>query len=287
MINDKILEPADSATDTILFQSLPDGPRATWLEGCLESVRALAASRGWTYTLLGDELFDPLPLEFAEKVRGRGPILSDLGRLLAARSYLERYQRVIWLDADVLIFAPERFEVPHGTFGFGRELWVQPHSKQSAKERGEHRERGGRGGRGKRVKWRAHRSVCNALCYFERDNPFLDFYIYTCQSVIARADAQYIAPQMIGPKLLSALHSIADLPLTECIGSASPDLIVDLIAGEGPALERYREERGLTLREAGLNLCQSLIGAPTYRGSSLTTDDLEAVSALLLKRGSL
>ena len=207
-----------------------------------------------------------------DKVRGRGPILSDLGRLLATRHYLERYERVLWLDADVLIFAPERFTLPHGSFGFGRELWIQPHKRS----------------------WRAHRSVCNALCYFERDNPFLDFYIYTCTSVIERADPNYIAPQMIGPKLLTALHSIAHLPLTDCIGSASPDLIVDLIAGGGPALARYRAERERDERErdapfseAGLNLCQSLIGAQTYRDAPLTSDHLLAVAQLLSRRHSL
>lgn len=245
-------------SNTLVFQSFRRGPHPLWLTLCLQSVERLAAHRGWDYAFIGDELFDPLPTWFADKMSGRGPILSDLGRLLAARDYLNTYQRVIWLDADVLIFSPERFTLPTGSFGFGRERWVQPKSK----------------GRG----WRVHRSVCNALCYFERGNPFLDFYIYTCQTMIRQADPNFIAPQMIGPKLLTALHNLSRLPVTECIGSASPDLLIDVTRGEGAALDYYLNsgiskstERDAHIEiEAGLNLCHSLINAETYRGTRLS-----------------
>ena len=236
---------------TLLFQSFHAGPRPAWLKLCLESAEQLAAQRGWAYEFVGDELFDLLPPWFANKVRGRGPILSDLARLLASRDRLREYDRVIWLDADVLIFAPQHFTLPQGSFGFGRERWVQPKDKGS--------------------RWRVHRNVCNALCYFERDNPFLEFYIYTCQSTIRRADSDYIAPQMIGPKLLTALHNLSNFPLTECVGSASPDLLIDIMMNGGSALDRYlnRPEQTVTEGhqncdiEAGLNLCHSLIGHST------------------------
>ena len=261
--------------DTLVFQSFHRGPYPHWLTLCLQSVEHLADQRGWDYEFIGDELFDLLPLWFAEKVSGRGPILSDLGRLLAARERLKRYRRVIWLDADVLIFAPERFTLPEGSFGFGRERWVQPRAK----------------GRG----WKIHRSVCNALCYFERDNPFLDFYIYTCQSTIKRANPEYIAPQMIGPKLLTALHNLSGFPLTECVGSASPDLLIDIMMGEGKALDYYLQRSNSTSSdsdislniEAGLNLCHSLVDAETYRGMCLSETALDQAAERLLSEKSL
>lgn len=255
----------------LLFQSTRPGPRPSWLTLCLESAQALAQQRGWDYQLSGDELFEPLPTWFIKKVGERTPILSDLGRLLAAREHLKQYERVVWLDADVLIFAPEQFTLPRGPFGFGRERWVQPK------------------GRG----WKIHRSVCNALCTFTRGDPFLDFYIYTCQSVIRRADPDYIAPQMIGPKLLTALHHIADLPFTECIGSASPDLLIDITTGEGEALRAYTRDFEQTQQadgvnfEAGLNLCHSLVGVETYRGEVLSERALFDASQILTRQGGL
>ena len=256
-------------SETLLIQSYPEGHRPEWIRSCLESAQSLAQKRGWAYHCMGDELFEPLPPSFVKQVSGRGPILSDLGRLLALRSELHRYPKVLWLDADVLIFNPDRFELPLGTFGFGRERWVQPKKKAT----------------GKTLRWSVHHSLCNALCYFERGNPFLDFYIYSSRSIIERADPNYIAPQMIGPKLLSALHSIANLPFTQCLGSASPDLLIDVVHGGGPALDRYRLEVDQNSPDAGLNLCQSLLGSMTYRGERLTAEHLLEAILLLKDRG--
>ena len=191
------------------------------------------------------------------------------------REALSSYQRLLWLDADTLIFNVQAFQLPKGLFGFGRERWVQP-KEQASKE--------------KPRKWKVYRSVCNALCYFERGAPFLDYYIYACQTIIDRADPAFIAPQMIGPKLLTALNNLTPLPLTHCVGSASPHLIVDLSEGEGEALRRYRDDLELDQRcerEAGLNLCHSLIGVKTYHGVSMTERHLLNAIDELLKRGEV
>lgn len=249
-------------SDTLILQSFKAGPHPQWIERCLKSVRELAQTRDWDYRFIGDELFERLPLSFVKKVGLRGPILSDLGRLIAAQDALSNYQRVIWLDADTLIFNHEAFELPKGQFGFGRERWVQPKPKVT---------------KDGRQTWKVYRSVCNALCYFETGAPFLDYYIYACETIIAQADPKYIAPQMIGPKLLTALNNITPLPLTHCIGSASPHLIIDLSLGEGEALNRYRQDLSLDMncdQEAGLNLCHSLIGVDTYRRSPMTDQHL-------------
>lgn len=232
---------------TLVIQSYKDGIKPLWIEHCLESVRQLCMLRKWDYRLIGDELFEPLPKEFVLKVGQRGPILSDLGRLITCKEALKHYQEVIWLDADIFIFNHAAFRLPQGQFGFGKERWVQHKLK------------------GHKLSWKIYRSVCNALCYFQRDNPFLDFYIYTCESIIKRVDPAHIAPQIIGPKLLSALHSIAFCPLSSSIGSASPDLMIDLRYGEGEALELHRADVNPNEPESGLNLCHSLIGSETYR----------------------
>ena len=112
--------------DTLLIQSFKNGPKPKWIELCLQSARSLAEQQGWDYQYIDDELFDPLPTSFVSKVAHRGPILSDLGRLIACKKALETYEKVLWLDADTLIFNPQAFRLPNGSFGFGRERWVQP-----------------------------------------------------------------------------------------------------------------------------------------------------------------
>ena len=261
-------------SDTLVIQSFKEGPSPLWIERCLESVRALCASRSWDYRFIGDELFEPLPSHFVSKVSSRGPILSDLGRLIAIKDSLKSYQRVVWFDADTLIFNRDAFELPDGLFGFGRERWVQPKETPSRQKSP------------KALKWKVYRSICNALCFFERGAPFLDYYIYACEAIVERADPKYIAPQMIGPKLLSALNNITPLPHTQCVGSASPHLIIDLSEGEGEALNIYRRDLVNDVschREAGLNLCHSLIGATTYRQVPMTEQHLlSAIDQLLL-----
>ena len=257
-------------TDTLVIQSFKDGPQPLWIERCLHSVQTLAQQRSWDYRFIGDELFEPLPKAFKSKVGQRGPILSDLGRLIACKEALKDYEKVLWLDADTLIFNPQAFQVPQGRFGFGRERWIQPQQD-------------------KNLKWKIYRSICNALCYFERDNPFLDFYMYSCESIINRVDPEYIAPQMIGPKLLSALHNISPCPFTTTVGSASPHLIVDLSYGHGKALELYRSDLARTdqetKEEAGLNLCHSLLDTPSYHGELMTRKHLLRAIDHLLKQG--
>ena len=179
---------------------------------------------------------------------------------------------MIWLDADTLIFNPHAFTLPQGQFGFGQERWVQPVAAKSNHHT-------------QRRKWKIYRSACNALCYFEKDNPFLDFYIYTCQSIIRRVDPNHIAPQMIGPKLLTALHTIAQFPLTTSIGSASPHLIVDLSMGEGEAINKHRQDVLNGQPEAGLNLCHSLIDSPTYRDVLMSENHLLTAVDELKVRG--
>ena len=263
--------------DTLLIQSFKNGPQPAWIELCLKSAQDLADLQGWDYRFIGDELFEPLPHQFIAKVGHRGPILSDLGRLIACKKALEEYEKVLWLDADTLIFNPQAFRLPKGSFGFGRERWIQPKSKLKPNAHTKL----------KKKDWKIYRSICNALCYFERQNPFLDFYMYTCESIIDRVDPEHIAPQIIGPKLLSALHNIIACPFTTAIGSASPHLIMDVSRGYGQALELHRNDLSVEEPEAGLNLCHSLLNTECYQGELMTSEHLLRAIQNLTSQGQV
>ena len=288
---------AGAQPSTLVLQScaFADRPeqRPAWLKACQESVARWAERSGYSYRLEGDALFARNPAWLNAKLAGRGPIKSDVARLRWAREALKRYERVVWLDADVLIFSPERFKpcallrarregaeqakkgapgelTTSGGFLFGLERWVQPHKK------------------GLRYGWQVYQNLCNALCVFERGNPFLEFYLYSAESIISRIDAEYIAPQVIGPKLLTAQNNLTQLPCTTLLGSASVDLLIDLSEGEGPALTemvRRLDQDPPEERCVALNLCGSLVGRTSHSGERLDEARLESAIHYLLARG--
>ncbi len=224
-----------------------------------ETVRLWADTKGFAYRYIDDALFDPLPSWVLPKVGRRRQMAADIARLIWIGTLLdEGAERVIWLDADVYIFAPERFlsAVDPG-FAFGREYWIAP----------------GFGG-GLKV----HKNVHNALLDFStKGRSTLDFYRDTALRMLKDA-TDTVPAQFIGPKLLTALHNVVQFPLTDAVGMASPCVISDLAAGGGPAWTRLLTSHGTEL--AALNLCSSMWGN-TVDGIDLTTDLVSAAVAEL------
>ena len=90
---------------TLILQSFTPPPWPAWRRRCIRSVERWAAGKGCTHRFIGDELFDPIPPAAREGCKGARLPLADIGRLM----WLERllavgWRRVIWLDADILIF---------------------------------------------------------------------------------------------------------------------------------------------------------------------------------------
>lgn len=220
--------------DTLVIQSHRNPLPYSWITRCLESVRNWAESNHYHYQFMNDELFDLLPKAFVEKWLQQPVILSDLARLLCLREALqEDYQRVIWLDADFLIFNPSLFIVPSELYAVGREVWVQ-HDKHG--------------------KLKVYKKVHNAFLMFCQGNHFLDFYIETATRLLSKNTGR-VPSQFIGPKLLTALHNVASLPVMEPAGMLSPLVIKDIIQGNGIALDRFTEASPQPI--AGANLCIS------------------------------
>jgi len=241
---------------TLVIQSHRDPLPQAWLRRCLDTVEDWARLNRYEYRYLGDELFAPLDRELLEKTRARRVIASDLARLISLQQGLaEGFERVIWCDADFLIFDPARFVLPDSEFALGREVWVQ-HDK--------------------RQRLRAYVKVHNALLMFRRDNHFLDFYRDTAERLL-RLNQGGMPPQFIGPKLLSALHNIGSFPVMETAAMLSPLVMRDLIAGQGQALDLFREKSPATV--AGANLCNSLTQL-----EGMTETDMNALIDRLLAK---
>jgi hypothetical protein len=220
---------------TLVIQSHRSPLPYPWLEDCLASVQSWAAGRRYDYRFLNDALFDSLPEDLRRKTEDQRVIATDLARLRALGEGLdEGFATVIWCDADLLIFDPERLTPNDDSYALGREVWVQ-------------RE-------GERL--RAYVKVHNAFMSFRSGNPFLDFYQDAAERLV-RAHSGPMAPQFVGPKLLTALHNIVRCPVTETAAMVSPLVAQDLLAGGGAALALFCKRSPEP--PAAFNLCASLV----------------------------
>ncbi len=242
---------------TVVIQSHRRPLPQSWLEPCLESVRAWAAARGFDYRFVGDELFASIDPAIRAKTRDQVVIATDLARLHRLEQALaDGYACAIWCDADFLIFAPAEFVPPATPYALGREVWVQADA----------------GGRLK-----AYRKVHNAFLMFRRGNAFLDFYADSAKRLIALNRGR-MPPQFIGPKLLTALHNLVQCPVMERAGMLSPRVLADIFAGGGPALELMLERSEEA--PAGANLSASLAVA-----SGLDDGRMRAIIDRLIDHG--
>jgi len=242
---------------TLVLQSHRDPLPQPWLQACLDSVAGWARQNGFDYRFIGDELFDPLDPDLRPRLASRPVIASDLARLLWLRRDLEDgFDRVVWCDADFLVFDAPALVLPGDEFALGRETWVQ---------------------RDSRDRWRVHRKVHNAFLMFCRGNTFLEFYIDTAARLL-RLNEGGMPPQFIGPKLLTALHNIAHFPVLEQAGMLSPPVLRDLLDGGGEALDLLCAHSPLA--PAGVNLCASLV-----EGEGIDADRMARVIDALLRRG--
>jgi len=223
---------------TAVYQSYRTRNVADWISTCLASVENWAGERGFDYRFYDDGIFERVPLWFLEKAGKHLQIATDLGRLILARELLnEGYERVVWLDADILVFDPKGFSIPTTTeFAFGREIWVQPKTKGGIK---------------------VYRNVHNAVSVYCQNNSFLDFYILSSLRILERAEGRLV-PQIIGTKFLTAQHNMIGFPLLDEVGMASPRVVQDLAAGSGPALDLLQKNLNAPMR--AINLCSSFAG---------------------------
>lgn len=247
---------------TIVLQSHAEDVPA-WQRTCLESVRAWASTRGYERRVEGDELFARVPRALGAKLADRPMVRADLARLAWIAEVNAEGARAIWLDADVLVFAPDAFTLPDEDALFGAEVWVQ------------------REARG----FRAYRRVHNALLAFAPQSPLLPFLRWGSERLLQRYRGTP-PPHVVGPRLLSALHNLFDFPQHDRVGSLGPHVLRDLIDGAsddaaaGDALALFRRKAPAPLVAA--NLCASL-QPDGYEGERLSDEEMRAACQALLR----
>jgi len=227
-----------------------------WLERCLDSVATWARAQGLERRFVDDELFDLVPADLMAKCAERRVVATDLARLAWLDRALEQgYEPVVWIEADVLVFDPDGLQVGDTSCAVGRETWVEGTARAP----------------------RVRRHVQNAWLMFRRSNPLLAFYRYTAERMV-RVHEGPMVPQLIGPKLLTALHNLAGFPVREAVDMLSPAVLGDVARGGGPfrdALVSHRE-----VRLAAVNL-----GGSGAASREVTNEQVErAIDRLLTDR---
>lgn len=246
---------------TIVLQSHRQPLPYPWLARCINSVKSWSKLNKFDYRFIGDELFDYVPTELLKKTETQRVIATDLARLKALQLFLAQgYKSVIWCDADFLIFSPNNFSLPNENYAVGREVWVQTDDKNAQK-------------------LTAYTKVHNAFLLFRQGNSFLEFYIDTAEKLL-RLNQGPMPPQFIGPKLLTAIHNVAQCPVQETAGMLSPPVIQDIANKDGPALRLFLQRSPQAITAA--NLCNSL-----YVQDKASAKQMDQCITTLLHKSSL
>lgn len=226
----------------------------------MEIVPLWAERHGFEYRFFDDGFFDRVPAWFKRRVNHLVLPMSDLARLLVGQDLLnEGFERVIWVDADVLIFDIDQFRIDiPGTCAFCKEWWLGPNAEN---------------------KMQLYSRVNNAVSMFTRESSVLDFYIESAQAFVRHKRSQ-IGHADIGTQFLSRLHALAHFPLLTDVGMISPWLLNDIAEGPGELTQRYMQHTNTPIFAA--NLCGSMV-----RGGITEQMVERVVGQLLASRGGI
>src|SRR5207253_10631885 len=109
-----------------VLQSFRTHDVPAWMTRCLASVKTWTDRCRYDYQFVGDGIFDLCGADYLARVGDNMRSITNLARLELARKVLgEGYDRAIWLDADLFVFAPERLaiDVTSG-YAFCKEAWI-------------------------------------------------------------------------------------------------------------------------------------------------------------------
>ena len=223
---------------TKVIQSYREHDVPHWILECLASVRHWAAYHEFDYEFVGDTLLDRVPGWYRQKAGTKIPVVTDLARLLWTEDCLahSEAETVVWLDADTFIFAPDNLSLHlSDSCVLGQEYWLQLDKKGNP---------------------RLYNNVHNAFCAFQANSPVLPFLIYTIERLMRDVSADFIAPQFVGPKLLTSLHNTVRFAVDPRFGAVSPMLADALVRADADMLKCLGERSAPVM---AANLSHSLV----------------------------
>lgn len=221
--------------NTVVIQSFREYDVPSWLSTCMGSAKAWAEQQGYTYLWKNDDFFN-YATEREKRICGDQIFaLTDICRLRWIADLFETYEKVIWLDADILIFSPEALNLDDlNGAGFAREVFIKPRLDAH----------------GRFLIEAGHN---NAFMFFERNDPSLQHYLEAAEGCLASWEDKELPRTIIGPILVNQLISAGDLSTIEGVGLFTPHIMREIALGGSRMSSEY-----LTHYSSGLcaaNLC--------------------------------
>jgi hypothetical protein len=251
-----------TAWRTVVVQSFRTHDVPEWIDRCVASVQEWAVSEHLEYKMMGDELLNLVPDWYRAKAGRYVTVVTDLARLVLVRRFLdEGFDRVIWIDADVIVFDPSALKINlDSSYAYCREIWVK---------------------RNTRAGLLSTRKINNSACLFLNDGAalaHLDEYVDTCKSIIARL-TEVRDHTEVGTKFLTSLNRERPLPIIPGFGLFSPTILRAVLDCDRGVLSEFVQLQGDTIGAA--NLCNFLRG----REAGVTDEMLSAVLDKLVEGG--
>jgi len=244
---------------TLVIQSYRSHDVPEWIARCLKSVRAWADANSYDYRLSGDESFSLCGADYLAAAGQNVRSITNLLRLLLVRQAHESgYDRAIWIDADILVFAPDALKIDlTERYAFAREAWINPLGGQA---------------------WKAQAGVNNSVFACMSGEPDLDWFILTLRHIAAHRKIK--TNYQLGGDLIKGLRSSLGFESLEGFGMFSPAVVDALSRKRDPVLRAQARFHGAPVYAA--NLC----AGPQYHPIA-AAGVLAAVDALERTRGEI
>lgn len=239
----------------IVIQSAPE-VHGAWIDQCMLTVEKWSALHDCTYRQIRDaDFLGSVPGWVRSKCTAWINPVTDLARLLVAEQLLRDFHQVVWIDADVLIWAPSKLRPPLGADAtFASERWMERWPDGSLRFRD---------------------NVANYFCAFRRGGTFLTRHI---DDALEAIDTSPRPPKLgvAGTNLLTEGYHRGQFDLVLNVANISPVLAEAIARSSTSDLEAY--EAGLTEPIAAANLClshfeRSFQGKPAQPGLTRTLID--------------
>lgn len=219
---------------TVLIQAY-SGAIPEWMSSCMKSVRIWANLKQFEYQFFGDDFLTLVPRWYRKKANGQICVESDLARLLLAKRLLcAGADRVIWIDTDVVVWEPQRFEISEEVpFGFIKEVWLWTEADN-------------------RILCR--KQVTNSVCVFCRNSmDWLAGYIEDCEAIVSAVWSRDLVET--ATRYLTLRHRAERLPLIDNVGVFGATVMNAITARDNEPLRELMRKHGQPLYAA--NLCNT------------------------------
>lgn len=230
-----------SGKKVAVLQSFRTVDVPSWITRCMDSVRQWALSQGWDYLVLDDRFLDLPPGWVRERCGRNLYAVTDVARLIWAQDVLsDYYERVIWVDADVLVLDSgglARHVAAVQEHGFARELFLRVTGNRTEPQWG----------------------LNNALMVFDRHVPVLADYLRICLERLEGYPDGEVPRTAMGPTLLQQLDTSRHLHRIEGVGLFTPAMLEPFAAGRDALMRLYLSH--CAVPPAAANLCHFMRNA--------------------------